>query len=160
MASPDKPLSAPRLIDNQPDFDKLVTELKEESVLGLVCVTKTEVWDVENAEDGQPDRWTAISFEGESSRADEVAEAMGRAMKPEWYANFSTETHVYVIFEDRVFKYVKGDAAARAEAQAYATSAMGIDSSRNISEAMSMRLLVINWLMVIPKIARSRRLSW
>jgi len=37
---------------------------------------------------------------------------------------------------------------------------MGMVSSRNISEAISMRLLVINWLTVIPKIARRRRLSW
>jgi hypothetical protein len=103
--------------------------LKEESVLGLVQVTKTEVWDVENAVDWQPKRWTAISFEGESGQADEVAEAMSRAMKPGWYANFSTETHVYVVFEDKFFKYVKGDAEARAEAQAYATS-VGIPESQ------------------------------
>jgi hypothetical protein len=101
----------------------LKESLKNESVLDLVRVTKTEVWDVQNAVDWQPKRWTAISFEGESGRADEVAEAMSRVMKPAWYANFSTETHVYVVFEDRVFKYAKGDAKARAEAQAYAISA-------------------------------------
>ena len=107
----------------------LKESLKNESVLDLVRVTKTEVWDVQNAVDWQPKRWTAISFEGESGRADEVAEAMSRVMKPAWYANFSTETHVYVVFEDRVFKYVKGDAKARAEAQAYAIS-VGIPESQ------------------------------
>ena len=96
--------------------------LKDEGVLDSVKVTKTEVWDVQNAEGGQPERWTAISFEGESDQADVVAEAMGQAIKPEWYANFSTETHVYVMFEDRVFKYVKGDAAVRAKVEAYAIS--------------------------------------
>lgn len=103
--------------------------LKDESVLGLVRVTKTEVWDVENAVDWQPKRWTAISFEGGSDRADEVAETMSRAMKPAWYANFSTETHVYVVFEDKFFRYIKGDAETRAEAQVYAVSA-GVPESQ------------------------------
>lgn len=103
--------------------------LKDEGVLDLVWVTKTEVWDVENAEGGQPERWTAISFAGESDRADEVAEAMSHVIKPKWYANFSTETHVYVIFADKVFKYVKGDAQERAEAQVYAIS-VGIPESQ------------------------------
>jgi hypothetical protein len=103
--------------------------LRDEGVLDLVKVTQTEVWDVENAVDWQLRRWTAISFEGESDRADKVAEAMSRAIKPAWYANFSTETHVYVVFEDRVFKYIKGDAQARAEAQSYAISA-GIPESQ------------------------------
>jgi hypothetical protein len=103
--------------------------LKDAGVLDLVQATETEVWNAENAVDWQPKRWTAISFEGESGQADEVAEAMSRAMKPGWYANFSTETHVYVVFEDKFFKYVKGDAEARAEAQAYATS-VGIPESQ------------------------------
>ena len=103
--------------------------LREETILDLVQVTKTEVWDVENAEAGQPGQWTAISFEGKSDRADEVAEAMSRAIKPAWYANFSTETDVYVILEDRVFKYVKGDVAVRAEVEAYAIS-VGIPESQ------------------------------
>ena len=103
--------------------------LKDEGILDLLRVTKTEVWDVQNAEGGQPERWTAISFEGESDRADVIAEAMGQAMKPEWYASFSTETHVYVIFEDRVFRYSKGDGKARAEVEAYAIS-VGIPESQ------------------------------
>lgn len=103
--------------------------LKDEGILDLVKVTKTEVWGVEDAVDWQPKRWTAVSFEGESDRADGVAEMMSRVMKPAWYANFSTETHVYVVFEDRVFKYVKGDAKARAEAQSYAIS-VGIPESQ------------------------------
>jgi hypothetical protein len=103
--------------------------LKDEGILDLVEVTKTEVWDVQNAEGGQPERWTAISFEGESDRADEAAEAMGWAIKPEWYANFSTEAHVYVVFENRVFAYPKGDTEARAEVEAYALS-VGIPESQ------------------------------
>jgi hypothetical protein len=107
----------------------LKESLKDEGVLGLLRVTKTEVWDVENAVAWQPKRWAATSFEGESDQADEVAEALSRAMKPAWYANFSTEMHVYVVFEARVFKYVNGDARARAEAQAYAVS-IGVPESQ------------------------------
>ena len=103
--------------------------LKDEGILDLLRVIKTEVWDVQNAEGGQPERWTAISFEGESERADVVAEAMGHAIKPEWYANFSTETRVYVVFANRVFTYSKGDAEARAEVEAYAIS-VGIPESQ------------------------------
>ncbi len=103
--------------------------LQDESVLGLVRIAKTEVWDVQNAADWQPKRWTAISFEGQSERADEVAQALSRAMKPAWYANLSTATHVYVVFAGKVFEYVKGDAQARAEAQAYALS-VGVPDSQ------------------------------
>ena len=103
--------------------------LKDKGVLDLVKVTKTEVWDVANAESGQPERWTAISFEGEGDQADTVAEAMGQAIRPEWYANFSTETQVYVIFQDTVFTYQKGDGKARAEVEAYAIS-VGIPESQ------------------------------
>jgi hypothetical protein len=107
----------------------LKESLQDDGVLALVRVTKTEMWDVRNAADWQPKRWTAISFEGESERADEVAQALSRAMKPAWYANFSTATHAYVVFENKVFKYVKGDAQARAEAQAHALS-VGIPESQ------------------------------
>jgi hypothetical protein len=107
----------------------LLESLKDEGTLDLVRVTKTEVWDVENAVGWQPKQWTAVSFEGESDRADEVAGAMSQTMKPAWYANFSTGTHVYVVFEGRVFKYVKRDARARAEAESYAIS-VGIPESQ------------------------------
>ena len=103
--------------------------LKDEGVLDSVRVTKSEVWDVDNAEGEQPERWTAIWFEGESERADEVAQALSRAIKPAWYANFSTATHVYVVFEDRVFKYLKGAAPARAEVRSYAVS-VGVPESQ------------------------------
>lgn len=103
--------------------------LKDTGVLDLVQATKIEVWDVENAVDWQPKRWTAISFEGDDDRADQVAEAVSRAIKPAWYANFSTETHVYVVFEGRFFKYVRGDTQARAEVQAYAVS-VGVPESQ------------------------------
>ena len=107
----------------------LLESLKDEGVLDLVRVARTEVWHVENAVDWQPKQWTAVSFEGESRQADEVAEAMSRSIKPKWYANFSAEAHVYVVFAGRVFKYAKGDAQARAEVRSYAVS-VGVPESQ------------------------------
>ena len=101
----------------------LKESLKDEGVLDIVRVTKIEVWDIENAEDWQPKRWTAVSFEGDDNQAYAVVEKLSQAMKPAWYANLSNGTHVYVVFADRFFKYVKGDRQAREEAQAYAVSA-------------------------------------
>jgi hypothetical protein len=59
----------------------------------------------------------------ENKRRLDVAQALSQVMKPAWYANFSTATHAYVVFAGKVFKYAKGDAQARAGAQAYAVSA-------------------------------------
>ena len=101
----------------------LKESLRDEGILDIVQVTKVEAWDVgERVENWQPDRWTAVSFEGDDAQADEVGEKMSRAIKPKWYANFSTESHAYVVFADRVFKYVKGDSEARVRAQQYAIS--------------------------------------
>ena len=100
----------------------LKESLHDERFLDEVRVSKIEIWDVENAADFQPDQWTAISFEGEPDQADLTAEKLSQAIKPAWYANFSSETHAYVVFAGRFFKYVKGDKQARVEAQQYALS--------------------------------------
>jgi hypothetical protein len=36
-----------------------------------------------------------------------------------WYANFSTSDEVFVIYGGRVFRYARGDAEGRANAQQY-----------------------------------------
>lgn len=114
-----------------PTFSGLLLKesLKDEQVLGLVRIIQTEVWDVDGAEGGQPEIWTAITFEGDADQADRVAEALSEVMRPEWYANFSTENQVFVIFENRFFKYSKGDTSARSEAEDYAIS-VGIPKSQ------------------------------
>ena len=107
----------------------LKESLADESVLDTLRVTKTEVWDVENAVDWQPKRWTAITFEGDDDQADAIAGRLSRALKPAWYANLSTQTHAYVVFAGRFFKYPKGDRQARADAQQYALS-VGVPASQ------------------------------
>ena len=107
----------------------LKESLADASVLDALRVTKTEVWDVENAVDWQPKRWTAVSFEGDDDQADALAGRLSRALKPAWYANFSTETHAYVVFAGRFFKYLKGDGQARVDAQQHALS-VGVPESQ------------------------------
>ncbi len=107
----------------------LKESLADEGVLAMLHVTKTEVWDASNAAGWQPRQWTAISFEGDDEQSDAVADALSRALKPSWYANLSTETHIVVIFVGQVFKYVRGDELARAEAQRYAIS-VGVPESQ------------------------------
>ncbi len=94
----------------------LKESLADESVLNVVRITKTETWQIENPADFQPDTWTAISFQGEATRADETAGKLSIAMKPRWYANLSTAEYVYVIFSGKVFKYRRGDVETRNEA--------------------------------------------
>jgi len=107
----------------------LKESLEDESVLDTLRVTKTEVWDVQNAVDWQPRRWTAITFEGDDDQADALAGRLSRALKPAWYANLTTETHAYVVFAGKTFKYLRGDGQARADAQQYALS-VGVPASQ------------------------------
>ncbi|MBN2470508.1 MAG: hypothetical protein JXN59_07280 [Anaerolineae bacterium] len=100
----------------------LAESLQDRRVLESLHVTRTERWNVPHPADFQPPVWTALTYEGRSDLADLVAAQISRALKPRWYTNFSTGRHVYVIFPRRIFRYRKGDRAARAEAQAYALS--------------------------------------
>ena len=89
-------------------------------MLVLLRITKRETWQVNNAGPSQPSVWTALSFETESNQADAIADALSCALKAQgWFINASTETHVYVIFPRKVFKYLKSDGVQRAVAREY-----------------------------------------
>ncbi|HEY5486636.1 MAG TPA: hypothetical protein VIK06_03215 [Candidatus Limnocylindrales bacterium] len=76
---------------------------------------------VTNASPDQPTRWTLIDFEAPDAAADALATAFAAALdRPGWYVDFQTITDKYVVFAGRVFRYARGDASGRAEAQAYA----------------------------------------
>ncbi len=111
----------------------LKESLKDESVLGLVQVTKQEIWSpITNAADYQPTAWTAISFErsGSEYEVNTLAGALSSALKAKWYLNMSSVDTVYVVFPDhRIFKYAKGDRQRRAEAVDYGRS-IGIPDSQ------------------------------
>ena len=73
----------------------------------------------------QPRIWTFVDIEAPSSAAGELAQALANALEPElgWWADFSIDDaeHV-VVFAGRIFRYVIGDEAARAEAVAWGRS--------------------------------------
>jgi hypothetical protein len=73
----------------------------------------------------QPPVWTFLDFEVPEERADELAAALAGALLPEdgWYADFRSDDEHVVVFAGKVFRYRKGDAAARAEVVRYGRSA-------------------------------------
>ena len=58
------------------------------------------------------------------SRADELAEALSRVLRPEdgWYTDFAVGDDHVVVFAERVFRYRQGDEAGLAEAVAHGRS--------------------------------------
>jgi hypothetical protein len=100
----------------------LKESLNDTQVLEILTLTKTETWNVENPADYQPAVWTAVSFEADERQADVIAEQLSRALKPAWFINASSVAYVYVIFPGKVFKYHKGDRAARATAYQHGLS--------------------------------------
>jgi len=98
------------------NFTGLVLQesLKDKKVLDLATITKTETWDVKNAEGDQPKVWHAISVEGPEEDAQNVAQVLGQSLKsPGWYTNLSTNKEVFVVFPDKVFRYTKGNKEKR-----------------------------------------------
>jgi hypothetical protein len=80
---------------------------------------------------GQPELWTFIEFEAGEAAAERLAAILAAALedKPPWYADFRTPHETWVVYAGRIFRYPRGDAAARAEATAYGRSA-GIPESQ------------------------------
>lgn len=78
----------------------------------------------------QPATWTMIHFEFPESQADSIASALADVLdSPGWYANFDTADDTVVVFPGRVFRYPRGDSAARADAEAFAVT-IGIPASQ------------------------------
>ncbi|MGA9762181.1 MAG: hypothetical protein WBQ14_07150 [Gaiellaceae bacterium] len=82
---------------------------------------KIERYAVSSAAAGQPSVWTMIDFEFVESDAERVIAALAEALEEQggWYSDLSLGEEKIVIFAGRVFRYSRGDEAARAEAQAY-----------------------------------------
>ncbi len=108
----------------------LKESLTDDGVLDFIQIVSTELWEVRGAVAPQPGWWTVIRFEADTQRAEEIAQRFSKALKPtSWYIHFSTDIDTYVIFPERVFRYPKGNQAARAEATAHALS-LGIPRSQ------------------------------
>lgn len=68
----------------------------------------------------QPTDWTSLEFEVAEADAERLAETLADALdRPGWYADYRSETEVFVVFPGRVFRYARGDASGRALAIAY-----------------------------------------
>jgi hypothetical protein len=69
---------------------------------------------------GQPGVWTLVTFTADEKCADVIAERFSASLDgPGWYIDFHTETEVFVVFPNRVFRYARGDRAGRAAAADY-----------------------------------------
>jgi hypothetical protein len=78
---------------------------------------------VDNPTDDQPSAWTMIHFDFPEDQAESVANALADVLdSPGWYTNFDTHDDTFVIFPGRVFRYPRGDHAARTEAEAVAVT--------------------------------------
>lgn len=91
------------------------------SLAGLnLTVRKISRYRVPGATPDQPGIWTALEFTADEGQADELARTFADALEqPGWYVNFESPTESFVMFPGRIFRYPRGDAAGRAEAQAY-----------------------------------------
>ena len=77
----------------------------------------------------QPGTWSVIELEVQDKDAADVAQAFSEVLAGGWYVDFRSETEVFVVFADRVFRYGRGDDAGRAEARAHGRLA-GIPDSQ------------------------------
>ena len=69
---------------------------------------------------GFPPDWTLLHFEVGDDDAPRLADALADVLGDfGWYADFHTANESFVVYAGRVFRYPKGDAAGRAEAQAH-----------------------------------------
>ena len=70
---------------------------------------------------GIPPRWTLLFFEVADDAAPALADALAAILdEPGWYVDFHTADESFVVFREAVFRYAKGDADGRAEAEAHA----------------------------------------
>jgi hypothetical protein len=91
-----------------------------------VPLTVEKVYRVDAGDESidQPRVWTFIPFEVPDNDAASLAEALSAALEPVggWYCDFRTADETFVVFFRRIFRYQRGDRAARGEAEEYAQS--------------------------------------
>ncbi len=79
----------------------------------------------------EPELWTLIYFEVPAARAADLAQVVSRVLERYggWYCDFRSNDEVFVVFCDRVFRYRRGDRAARSAVEDYARS-MGVPETQ------------------------------
>lgn len=93
-----------------------------------LCVTRITRYEPSNISPqqlaaGLPRRWTILDFEAKDDQAQPLAEALARVLDPTgWYVDFHSQDEEFVVFSGQIFRYRRGDAKTRAEAQAHGRS--------------------------------------
>jgi hypothetical protein len=72
----------------------------------------------------QPRTWTFIEFEIPDGEAERLANSLSGALDSAlgWYCDFRSADETFVVFAGRIFRYRRGNPAARAKAEEYARS--------------------------------------
>lgn len=110
--------------------------LIKESLLSLnilehVTITKEDRWDIDDAAEGQDSVWNIVYFEFEDSEIDNVTKEISESLKEgKWFVDFRDNENVYLVFKNKVFKYKKGDTAARKGVEKYAVEIVGIPTTQ------------------------------
>jgi hypothetical protein len=95
---------------------------KDNPLDGVVLqVRKISRGDVGDVSAGQPLTWTVIEFEVDEQVVTDLAESLSRSISASggWYCDFRTDDETFVVFAGRVFRYPRGEAQGRAEAEAH-----------------------------------------
>ena len=98
---------------------------REHSLRGLnLHLRKISRADAGDVKAGQPLTWTFIEFEVDEDHVAGLAHALSRSLEVSggWYCDFRTSEESFVVFADRIFRYPRGEAEGRAEAEAYGRS--------------------------------------
>ncbi|MFI6274848.1 hypothetical protein [Streptomyces sp. NPDC050988] len=72
----------------------------------------------------QPRLWTLLDFAADEREAERLADQLASSLSSTggWYADFHTSRDTFVIFAERVFRYPRGQAEGRREAQDHGRS--------------------------------------
>jgi len=91
------------------------------SALDCLHIVDTRIIDISSPAAGQPAEWTVLTFEVDDGQAAASAQALADDLAPgPWYVDFNNGERSYVVFSQRVFTYVRGDAVTLRAAQAHA----------------------------------------
>ncbi|WP_055617416.1 hypothetical protein [Streptomyces phaeochromogenes] len=86
----------------------------------------TKLTRVEMTDPGQdqPRLWTLLDFAADELEAERLADQLASSLSSTggWYTDFHTSRETFVVFADKVFRYPRGHAEGRREAQDYGRS--------------------------------------
>jgi hypothetical protein len=87
-------------------------------------ITKLTRIEMTDAGDDQPRLWTLLNFAAEEPEAQHLAHRLASCLSSTggWYTDFHTSSDTFVIFANKVFRYPRGQAEGRREAQDYGRS--------------------------------------